>query len=142
MMLSDHVGAELVEEWGIGRRILQCKTHFATSAPGLAGSTRAHHTRRNLDTDRVLTSRKPSRRRAQGHPGSCSCVPAVSELVRALARVLAIPCFCRWARRAGESNQPPTLTSASNFQLRHLGPWHPQRKGGGGSVEVCVEKPR
>ena len=103
-------GAELVEEWGFGRRISQCKSYVTTSAPGLAGSTRAHHIRINIGTDRVATTHKPSRRQAQG-PGTASvsatpygdaprarstlkaprCVPADRKLVKASTRVLVIP---------------------------------------------------
>ena len=73
MMLSDHGGAQLVEEWGFGRKISQWHRHGTKSAPRLAGPTLAHHARRKFDTDRVLTTRKPSRRRAQGsRAGSCS----------------------------------------------------------------------
>ena len=43
IMLGDHGGAELVEEWGFGRRISQWKKYVPTSAPGLAGSNLIPH---------------------------------------------------------------------------------------------------
>ena len=106
------------------------KKYVTTSASGLAGSNEAHRTRKNLDTDRVLTTRKPSRWRAQG-PGTASVsasayvdarrarsnlntaryVPAARDQVKALACVLAagtqraVPRGA--ARRGGASSHQP-----------------------------------
>ena len=120
---------------------------FRASVTSLAGSTRAQHTHRNLDTDRVLTARRPSRGRTEGrtrcrtpcqvHPGSCSlprCVPAVREHQGLFRASWSNTFFQNGATRcAGRSLQPtnPHFCIAL-FHLRHQSPWHPQRTRDGG----------